>query len=407
MTAQREKHVLVADSTLDLNGDAGTKLIQKARRSGHAVIFGGSPGGIPDPASTPLPVPRSHQVKEALEKAGYTEERARTLAQKSGGNLGSLLRCLQNLSLMPEWAEGSAASELAVSMALGAWVETSDADRAVVENVSGNLYGEWIGKMRDIALRPGTPLIQYDDTWKFLARYEGWYALGPRLFDDVAATRLQRAAISVLQENDPQFDLPKEERFATAAAHGKVLAHSRALRTGLAAESLALLGESREGPHIVQHWKGRGGGAAVAVRRILGGANWLRWASLNDLLPLLAEAAPKEFLDAVENALNNQPCPFDQVFEQEGDGITGRTYMSGLLWALETIAWDADHLSRALICLADLLHTIPEDSGVTGRPILSLLSSCHGFRKHVLLSRRGVQLSAPCSLNFPKSDGSC
>ena len=61
----------------------------------------------------------THQLKDALEKAGYSEERARTLAQKSGGHLGSLLRCLQNLSLMPEWAEGSAAAELAIAAVLG------------------------------------------------------------------------------------------------------------------------------------------------------------------------------------------------------------------------------------------------------------------------------------------------
>lgn len=355
MVAQREKHVLVADSTLDLNGDAGTKLIQKARKSGHSVIFGGPPGGIPDPASTPLPTPRSHQLKEALEKAGYTEERARTLAQKSGGNLGSLLRCLQNLSLMPEWAEGSAAAELAISVALGAWVETLAADRAVVENVSGNLYGEWIGKMREITLRPGTPLTQHDGIWKFIARYEGWYALGPRLFDE-HLDRLRKAAIFVLEENDPQFDLPKEERYA-AAWHEKVFAHSRPLRNGLA-ESLALLGSHPRALTSCSGGKAEAE-AAVAVRRILAGADWLRWASLNDLLPLLAEAAPKEFLDAVENGLNSHLCPFDQVFAQEGDGVTGRTYMSGLLWALETMAWDADHLSRVLVCLGELAARDP------------------------------------------------
>ena len=73
---QREKHILIADTALDLSSDSGTKLIQKARRAGHAVIFGGPHGGIPDPASVTLPMPRSNQVQDALEKAGYKEERA-------------------------------------------------------------------------------------------------------------------------------------------------------------------------------------------------------------------------------------------------------------------------------------------------------------------------------------------
>jgi len=79
------------------------------------------------------------------------------LPQKSGENLGSLLRLLQNLSLSPEWGVGTDAADLAIAAMLGAWSEKSDADRAVVEGVSGKAYGEWIGKMREIALRPGAP----------------------------------------------------------------------------------------------------------------------------------------------------------------------------------------------------------------------------------------------------------
>ena len=355
IATQKEKYVLIADSALDLSAEPGTKLIQKARRSGHAVIFGGAAGGIPDPTSVPLSAPRSHQLKEALEKAGYSEERARTLAQKSGGNLGSLLRCLQNLSLMPEWAEGSAAAELAVAAVLGSWTEKSDADRAVVEGISGNSYGEWIGKMREITLRPGTPLTQRDGNWKFVARYEGWYALGPRLFDE-HLDRLRTAAISVLQEKDPQFELPTEERYASRI-HGKVLTHSHLLRNGLA-ESLALIGSHPKALTSCTLGKAEGT-AVVSVRAILADADWLRWASLNQLLPLLAEAAPGAFLDAVEMALNSDPCPFDEVFAQEGDGFMGGTYMSGVLWALETLAWDANYLSRVVIFLGELAARDP------------------------------------------------
>lgn len=367
IVAQREKHILVAESTLDLSGEAGTKLIQKARRAGHAIIFGGAPGGIPDPASVLLPVPRSHQLKDALEKAGYSEERARTLAQKSGGNLSSLLRCLQNLSLMPEWADNSAAAELAIATFLGSWAERSDADRAAVEGVTGKSYGEWIGKMREIAHRPGTPLTQRDGNWKFVARYEGWYALGPWIHDE-HLDRLRTVTISVLQEKDPQFELPTGERYASSF-HGKVLAHSRLLRSGLA-ETLALLGSHPKA--LTSSTQGKAEAAAVlAVRAILAGADWLQWASLNELLPLLAEAAPGEFLDAMEKALNSEPCPFDGVFAQEGDGFMGRTYMSGVLWALETLAWDADHLSRVVVCLGELAKRDPGGSWAN-RPANSL-----------------------------------
>src|SRR5208337_1131744 len=291
---------------LDLNGDQGMKLIQKAQRSGHAVIFGGPVGGIPDPASAPLRTPRPYSLQTALEAAGYGEERARTLVQKSGGNLGSLLRCLQNLSLMPEWAENSAASELAIATVLGAWTESSMADRSIVEGLSGNSYGEWIGKMRDVALRPATPLTHRDGIWRFIARYEGWHALGPRLYDE-HLDRLYTATITVLGERDPRFDLPTNERYA-AGIYGKVLIHSPVLRKGIA-ETLSLLGSYPNA--LISCTFGKAEGTAILiVRKLLADSEWQHWASLNDLLPLLAEAAPGEFLAAVENALRTDPCPF-------------------------------------------------------------------------------------------------
>ena len=48
----------------------------------------------------------------------------------------------------------SGAAELAIAELLGGWQEQSEADKAVVENLSGKPYGEWIGKIREIALRP-------------------------------------------------------------------------------------------------------------------------------------------------------------------------------------------------------------------------------------------------------------
>ena len=111
--------------------------------------------------------------------------------------------------------------------------------------------------------------------------------------------------LSVLRKNDPQFELPPGERYA-ARIHGKILAHSRLLRAGLA-ESLALLRSHPKALTSCTFGKAEST-AALAVRRILADADWVRWASLNDLLPLLAEAAPGEFLDAVEKALCNDPC---------------------------------------------------------------------------------------------------
>lgn len=350
VTTLSDRHVLIADFDIDELDLVGTRLFEKARRGSHAVIFGGMPGGLPHPHRVPLRDPTDYQIREALEKAGYNAERARSLAQRSNGNLISLLRCLQYLSVMPEWALGTDAAELVIAELLGTWSESSEADKTVAENLSKKAYGEWVGKIHEIALRPGTPLIQRDGVWKFVSRYEGWYALGTRIFDE-HLDRLKEAAVNVLRELDPQFELPPEKRYASSI-YGKVLSHSRSLRYGLA-ETLALLGSHPKA--LISCSPGKAEATAVlSVREILASADWVLWASLKDVLPLLAEAAPEEFLDAVEKALNDDPCPYDAVFSQEGGGILGRNYMTGILWALETLAWDAKYLTRVVVILGQL-----------------------------------------------------
>lgn len=364
---QWKNHILIADTSIDLNGDNGTKLIQKARRAGHSVIYGGPQGGIPNPASVPLPMPSGNQIQEALKKAGYTEERARALAQKSGGNLSYLLRCIQNISVLPAWAERSDAAELTIALLLGSWNEKIDGDRTAAEQLSGKVYGEWIKGMREIALGSSTPLIQRDGNWKFISRYEGWYALGQYLFDE-HLDRLEVVAKSVLSEKDPKFELSPDERFA-ASIRGKVLSHSSILRNGLA-ETLALVGSHPKALTSCSLGKAEAT-AVLTIREILSDADGIQWASLNDILPLLAEAAPGEFLDAVDKALQLHPCPFDDVFAQEGKGIFGSNYLTGLLWALETLAWDSDYLSRVVVCLGELATHDPGGQW-TNRPANSL-----------------------------------
>ncbi len=214
---------------------------------------------------------------------------------------------------------------------------------------------EWLASIRDASLASDPPVSQKNGRWKVADRLSTWKTLGPKIFDDYL-DRFQRMAIEVLREYDPQFDLDKDQRFA-ATLYGKSFQHSQSLRAGIA-ETLALLGTHPETLTSCSTGKAEHT-ARTAVFQILSDADWSLWASLNDVLPLLAEAAPKEFLDAVEQGLTRQPCPFDGLFAQEGSGLTGRNYTTGLLWALETLAWDANYLTRVVIVLGELAARDP------------------------------------------------
>ncbi len=83
-------HILVIDFNFD-EAD-GTSLLNAARQGGHQVVYAGSPGGLSTPARMALNDPKPYQLQEALEKSGYVRERARGMAERSGGRLAVLLR---------------------------------------------------------------------------------------------------------------------------------------------------------------------------------------------------------------------------------------------------------------------------------------------------------------------------
>ena len=262
--------------------------------------------------------PDESHIKEALERSQYPPERARLLSKKCDSDLNALLRCLQGLSAMPEWAQTTGSADIAVAMALGGWKDGKDGDRSTIEAVSGKAYGEWISKIREITISTATPLQFRNGGWKMSSRYESWRFLGKFLFDE-HVERFKNAAVSMLREKDPSFELEPEERYL-ASVRGKDFIHSRRLRKGMA-ETLALMGSDPEALTACTDGYVQGM-ATVAVREILNKPDWDLWASLNDVLPLLAEAAPYSFLDAVDEAINSDDGVFTQVFAQERSGIT-------------------------------------------------------------------------------------
>jgi len=156
-------------------------------------------------------------------------------------------------------------------------------------------YNTWIASLREVLQEQGNPLTLRNGHWEIADRKALFEALGSRIFN-AHLDKFKECAVEVLKEIDPQFELPAEERYA-ASIHGKILKHSLGLRKGMA-ETLALLGNygdklvnsSQHKPEFT---------AALTIRDILKHADWKLWGSINDLLPILAEAAPGEFLGQV------------------------------------------------------------------------------------------------------------
>lgn len=254
-----------------------------------------------------------------------------------------------------DWTQHPDATYLALAVLIGAWQDKSQCDLETITQLLGISYDEWLKKAREILHCPDSPLSLRNGIWKVVNRAALWSLLGSRNLDQNLDT-FRSLAVSVLKEPDPAFEMPAEDRYAVSI-HGKVLKCSHVLRKGIA-EGLAILGSQPESCANCSQGKAEAT-CILVIRELLTDADWVLWGSLNGLLPTLAEAAPDEFLDAVEKAMRLTPCPFDELFSQEGNGITGGNYLTGLLWALEGLAWDEQYLVRVCVALAELASHDP------------------------------------------------
>ncbi|MHB9011618.1 MAG: hypothetical protein ACYC49_05245 [Ignavibacteriaceae bacterium] len=266
-----------------------------------------------------------------------------------------------------DWNDYKNVSDLVVACIVGSWNENSAADKSILSKLAGLEYDKWIHNLRDILQYAESPVSFKNGIWNIKDREKLWATLGARIFDDHLDV-LKGCAVLVLTEKDPKFELPKEERFA-ASVHGKVLNYSSHIRKGLA-EALALVGCFSDVLKNTSINKANNT-ANLTIGEILRNADWSLWASLNDLLPILAEAAPEKFIDIVEEKLRNEKDLIVNLFAQEGDGITGWNYTTGLLWALEALAWDETFLVNVTVLLGELSSIDPGGNWVN-RPANSL-----------------------------------
>ena len=268
-----------------------------------------------------------------------------------------------------DWNRDSNATNLALVNLIGTWDGKNAADITAVRAIAGDDDQHlWEAKAKELLHLPNSPLtLKNGQWWEIKGRADLWDSLGSRILDG-NLDAFKQISVKVLTERDTSFDLPVQERYA-ASIYKKGLKRSQALRRGLASGLAILNNKSSALSHCSQNKANNI--ATLAIQEIFEGADWVLWGSLNSVLPLLAEAAPHKFLEVVDETLHESPCPFDELFAQEGDAITGGNYLTGLLWALEGLAWDEVYLVQACVALAKLAEHDPGGQWAN-RPINSL-----------------------------------
>ena len=362
---------------------AGTREVEKTFsgffRNIHCVAP--CPRNSVDAADSPndvvLDLPGDDDFRKALAAMGIRRGRADRLTLESARSPTILRRRLSVVPAVsePEWGRTrETAARVIPAAMIGTWHAASAADRAIVSHLAGADYEDVESGVAELLRLDDPPLWSIGQYRGVVSRLDALFATAPFVTGG-DLERVFRVAEDVLSESDPALDLPEGERFM-APVHGKLRDHSKALRRGMG-ETLILLSEYGDrlfGGHRGTNGVGIEHRVSDLVGKMLSPLDTQRLLSFEADLPALAEAAPQAFLQAVESDLRGGERTVLDLMKPVNPGIFGGgCSRTGILWALECLAWFPEHLPRVVEFLAQLCYSKIDDNWIN-KPRNSLQS---------------------------------
>lgn len=246
---------------------------------------------------------------------------------------------------------------------VGSWNEKRKADKELVSNVAEVACPDFLVKLQELGSDSNSGVLLSNGIWKVTRRPDLFREYAKHLYDNHLEV-FAASAMQVLKQQDPKCG---EDRIQLAIEGPGT--YSSKLRVGIA-ETLVLLERYSSSltnctlgfPHSISR---------KVVCSALENGNAGSWASLDDVMPLLADAAPENFLQILDIKLSS-PVLFAELFSYESNDVFGRNYLTGTLWALESLAREPEFINGAVHSLAELAAIDP--GGKWGnRPISSLV----------------------------------
>ena len=309
--------------------------------------------------------------KAALADMGIEHDESDRLSRESGRSPTILRRRLSKIEAIktPRWAADLDIARSLIPIALvGAWHKESKADCEILSILANGEYAdveETIARLLELDDCPVWSVSQYRGV---ASKVDALFAVS-RSFTAESIDEFLELAEYVLSESDPAVDLPEDERWM-AGIYDKVREHSKALRDGVC-ETLVLL--AVHGNVLFQNRLGFDIEVRVSslIRRLLTPLTLDKLLSHEHDLRSYAEAAPDEVLKLIETDLQQQEPVIQGLLKPAGTSLFDRPTRTGLLWALESLAWNPSNLARLTCILAQLSQTKIDDNR-GNQPIASL-----------------------------------
>lgn len=244
---------------------------------------------------------------------------------------------------------------LSCALLAGEWNDSYEGDREVVEALSGRPYSEWLIAIKPLLEREEKFLAYRSNRWAVRDLELLWEKIASSI-DDLQLERFEGIAVQVLSEIDSDV-LRKSSERQELSFRQQQEKYSDTLQESVA-KILNLISHKNEELKLCSIVR-RSSLAKVVVRQVLAGGDGYIWGCRSLKLSELAEAAPGGFIQKLEEAIYSRPSSFLEIFANEDSGALGRNYMTGVLWALESLAWSPDYFMLSLLCLSQLAAMDP------------------------------------------------
>lgn len=333
-------------------------------------------------ADISLSVLDKDNFKESLTIMGKTDDDIDMLINQSGRSITILRRLLSNIPAIkkPEWATNiEIAENLLPFLFVGVWSTKDEGDKEILEKISDKSFNELEKIFNNYIQVDDTPFWSIGDYRGLTSKIDVLFAIKSAITEEDINHFLQIAK-DILSEYDPALDLEKEQRYLANIYH-KNRKYTNRLRENIL-ETLILLAV------YGQSWFNLDmqGKISYLIHEILTPLTNRVLESNVDNFPMYAEVAPNEILSIIERDLRSETSSIITLLEPiSGTWFQGSS-RTGLLWALEKLAWHPDTFARSVYILAKLSETEIQDN-LSNKPINSLKHIFRVYRPNTCASQ--------------------
>ena len=296
--------------------------------------------------------------EKALSEAGYKTGEIEQLSKESGRSLTVLRRRISKLPSVriPDWAKNvDTESELIPFLFAGTWRTDNSTDRFVMRILSNDKELEHI---EEKYRKPGdifeSPVWTTDSAKGLISKIDVLHAVAPFITESHLQRYFKIARI-VLTGVDNSNDCDKEGGDLTNLAE-RVHEISPELRENIL-DTLVMLAVYCELLIRVDKKPKLETKLSELVKELLGDLTLFKRNPFSDDLRYYAEACPEAFIDIIERDIRHENSVCREQANADSTGVFDNSFMTGLLAALEVLAWSTNHIPYVVDILISLSST--------------------------------------------------